>query len=124
MPNRKGKNQKITESHKKSGHKPPSRAGTKWSEEQREKFMLSVGLNQGKGWVSLRKQVLKRDKNTCNQCGLIDEEIMVVDHIKPKSIYPELKLEITNLQTLCPNCHARKTIKEVMEIIRIKETKL
>ena len=45
-------------------------------------------------------------------CGMTEPEIMQVDHIKPKSLFPELKAELTNLMTLCPNCHARKTIKE------------
>lgn len=63
----------------------------------------------------------KRDNYTCKVCGLRDEEIMAVDHIKPKSIYPELAREIKNLQTLCPNCHVRKTNKEKNEIITFKK---
>ncbi len=41
-----------------------------------------------------------------------EPEIMTADHILPKSMYPELKFELNNLITLCPNCHARKTIRE------------
>ena len=59
-----------------------------------------------------KKQALTRDDYTCQICGMREPEIMVVDHIKPKSIFPELKLCIDNLMTLCPNCHARKTIRE------------
>lgn len=53
-----------------------------------------------------------------------DEVIVILDHIKPKSIYPELRFEMTNLQTLCPNCHARKTNAEKIEIIRIKRARI
>lgn len=60
----------------------------------------------------LKRQSLTRDDYTCQICGMREPEIMVVDHIKPKSIFPELKLCIDNLMTLCPNCHARKTIRE------------
>jgi len=60
----------------------------------------------------MKKQALIRDDYTCQICGMREPEIMVVDHIKPKSIFPELALEINNLMTLCPNCHARKTIRE------------
>lgn len=59
----------------------------------------------GINWV--KRQVLIRDNYTCQKCGLRDDDIMCVDHIKPRSIYPELDKEMTNLQTLCPNCHAR-----------------
>jgi hypothetical protein len=58
------------------------------------------------------KQTKIRDDNTCQICGLKEPDIMVVDHIKPKSIFPELQFEINNLVTLCPNCHARKTQRE------------
>lgn len=56
------------------------------------------------------KQVLIRDDYTCKVCHLRDPEIVVVDHVKPKSIFPGLKNKLDNLITLCPNCHAKKTI--------------
>jgi 5-methylcytosine-specific restriction endonuclease McrA len=71
-----------------------------------------------------KHQALKRDDYTCKKCGLRDEEIVVVDHIKPKAIYPELREVLENLQTLCPNCHARKSIAEKKEIFRIKKMML
>lgn len=71
-----------------------------------------------------KNKALKRDDNICQKCGLKDNEIMIVDHIKPKSIYPELKKELSNLQTLCPNCHARKTVNELKEIMRIKKANI
>lgn len=59
-----------------------------------------------------KQQALIRDNYTCQICGLRDIEIMQIDHIKPQSIFPELSLEMNNLMTLCPNCHARKTVRE------------
>lgn len=67
-----------------------------------------------------KRMALERDDYTCQRCGLRDEEIVCVDHIKPKAIHPELALALDNMQTLCPNCHARKTIREKKEIFRIK----
>jgi len=61
------------------------------------------------------KQTLIRDNYTCQICGLKESDIMLVDHVLPKSIHPELKLDPNNLQTLCPNCHARKTIREIKD---------
>jgi 5-methylcytosine-specific restriction endonuclease McrA len=60
-----------------------------------------------------KKQTLERDNWTCQSCGLREPEIMQVDHIKSKMIFPEFRFEMDNLQTLCPNCHARKTIQEL-----------
>lgn len=60
------------------------------------------------GSFSYRKRfVLKRDNWTCAVCGLKDLEIMEVDHIIEKFYGGTDDFE--NLQTLCPNCHARKT---------------
>lgn len=56
--------------------------------------------------------VLERDDWTCRACGLRDPDIMVVDHIMPKALAPELVADTTNLQTLCPNDHARKTLTD------------
>jgi len=67
---------------------------------------------KGGCWAYIKKQVLIRDNYTCQICGLRDVEIIQVDHIKPKSIFPELRLDLDNLMTMCPNCHARKTIIE------------
>lgn len=35
-----------------------------------------------------------------------------VDHIKPIRLWPELKLSMDNLQSLCNHCHLIKTRKE------------
>ena len=67
-----------------------------------------TGGNQ-KYW---NRQCKIRDDYTCQICGFREPEIMVADHILPKSMYPELKFEMNNLVTLCPNCHARKTQRE------------
>jgi len=62
------------------------------------------------GGLSFTKKIaLKRDKYICQKCGFSDRDIMQVDHIKEKYNGGSDKLE--NLQTLCPNCHAKKTYK-------------
>ena len=63
----------------------------------------------------LKKKAKERDKYTCQLCSFSDAGIMQVDHIKPKTLFPELFEVLENLMTLCPNCHARKTIKEKSE---------
>ncbi|RYZ77144.1 MAG: HNH endonuclease [Proteobacteria bacterium] len=36
---------------------------------------------------------------------------MHVDHIKPRSKYPHLELEFSNIQVLCPPCNFGKSNK-------------
>ncbi len=77
-------------------------------------------LWKGGGMYWNKQKAKIRDDYTCQVCGLRDVEIVEVDHIKPKSVYPELVASLENLMTMCPNCHRRKTIKD-RKII--KETK-
>ena len=39
-------------------------------------------------------------------CGL-SGGVIQADHIKPYSLYPELRLEIDNGRTLCKPCHIK-----------------
>ena len=61
----------------------------------------------------LVSKALERDGCICRSCGLHDEEIMQVDHIIPRRIAPEKYLDLGNLQSLCPNCHMRKTLNDL-----------
>lgn len=65
---------------------------------------------QGINWA--RKIVRDRDCDTCQKCGLVDWEIMEVDHKLPIKDHPELYTDPNNMWLLCPNCHKRKTIHE------------
>lgn len=52
-----------------------------------------------------RKQVFRRDKYTCIICGDNKGGNLNADHIKPFSLFPELRLELDNGRTLCKECH-------------------
>lgn len=58
-------------------------------------------------WRRLRYFVLKRDGRVCRACGATNG-MLHVDHIKPRSKYPELELDPNNLQVLCGPCNKGK----------------
>lgn len=62
-------------------------------------------------WKALRFRARRRDGFACVQCGAKGR--LEVDHIKPIRTHPELSLELSNLQCLCPGCHSRKTRLEI-----------
>jgi len=102
----------------KKGHK--RNVGLKWSEERRKiRGLKWIGENNPKwkdGNGYFRKLVFERDDYICQHCGNTDKRVLVVDHVKNKKMYPNLKHEITNGMILCANCHMIKTIKDLEEI--------
>ena len=57
-------------------------------------------------WKELRFKVLRHYGRYCMICG--DNDNICVDHIKPRSKYPELELEFDNMQVLCGYCNLKK----------------
>lgn len=69
-------------------------------------FVLSENFYNSTEWQSLRKRSLKLKKNTCVLCGSTDD--LSVDHIKPRSKFPLIALEMSNTQILCRSCNSSK----------------
>ena len=63
-----------------------------------------------KEWRELRLLILDAQR-ACRLCGRSPDSgaILHVDHIKPRSIYPELSFEPANLQILCSECNMTKS---------------
>lgn len=53
-----------------------------------------------------RTKVFIRDKKTCLLCGYQGNNINA-DHIKPFSLFPELRYTLSNGRTLCVPCHKK-----------------
>jgi 5-methylcytosine-specific restriction endonuclease McrA len=82
---------------KKGTQKPPKR-------QPDDKFYKSIE------WRSLRYQALKNCNGCCQLCGASQHDgiKLHVDHIKPRSRFPELALVLSNLQVLCDDCNIGK----------------
>lgn len=63
---------------------------------------------ESREWLSIRYDALKTYGRICMLCKTVDGQ-MHVDHIKPRSKYPELELEFSNLQILCRACNLGKS---------------
>ena len=61
-------------------------------------------------WRRLRMQALKKYGPVCMCCGASPKTgaVVNVDHIKPRKLFPELSLDINNLQILCGACNHGK----------------
>jgi hypothetical protein len=61
-------------------------------------------------WRKLRYLALKEHGGKCQCCGASPATgaVLHVDHIKPRSRYPELQFSLSNLQVLCEDCNMGK----------------
>lgn len=59
-------------------------------------------------WKRLRLRAIAQYGLRCMKCSAINVE-MHVDHIKPRSKYPEMELVFNNLQVLCRKCNLEKS---------------
>ena len=65
-------------------------------------------------WRKLRYKALKHYEATCMCCGASREsgDQIHVDHILPRSKFPELALDFKNIQILCQSCNMAKSNKD------------
>lgn len=70
-----------------------------------------VPFYESEEWRKVRYQALKLHGALCQCCGAKPgpNRPLHVDHIKPRSKFPELELDITNLQVLCKDCNFGKS---------------
>lgn len=78
-------------------------------------FVASKSFYGSDSWRAIRFEALKAGNGCCTLCGRSNRlhgVVLHVDHIKPKSHYPELALELSNLQILCEDCNLGKSNRD------------
>jgi 5-methylcytosine-specific restriction endonuclease McrA len=72
--------------------------------------LSSYSFYDSDAWLKIRYRVLGKYGAQCMLCGTgwTPENPIQVDHIKPRSKYPDLALDFDNLQVLCRECNMGK----------------
>ena len=84
---------------------------------RRQILNVTIGNDfyNSKEWHRLRYRVLKKYEAKCMACGMspkVHGIVIHIDHILPRSKYPELSLVFDNLQVLCESCNLGKSNKD------------
>src|SRR3990167_2266206 len=101
---------KISNTLKKKGIKPPRPPRKSLCRGERHRWWkggitpINEAIRKSLEYKLWRKAVFERDNFTCIWCGKKDKTIQA-DHIKPFSLFPELRFAIDNGRTLCHDCH-------------------
>lgn len=69
----------------------------------------AVNFYSSDAWRKLRYRTLQEQGRRCSACRVEGPEVRFhVDHIKPRSQFPHLQYEPTNMQVLCAQCNMGK----------------
>lgn len=90
--------------------KPELRARISTSKPRTSGPAAALGFYDTEEWRRLRYRALKLHGGRCQCCGAHPKpgNPLHVDHVKPRSRFPELELELSNLQVLCADCNLGK----------------
>lgn len=67
---------------------------------------INTAIRESIEYEEWRTKVFERDNYTCQNCEQIGG-YLEADHIKPFSLYPDLRLDVDNGRTLCKLCHKK-----------------
>jgi hypothetical protein len=78
--------------------------------ERQKQIDEAVAFYTSPEWRLIRNRIVQRQGHLCQECKrtIKDDFDLTVDHIKPRSKFPELALEESNLRVLCRRCNSSK----------------
>lgn len=93
---------------------PVAKEPKKKKEPNKKAAWVYDGFYETREWRELRYKALVKHGAACQCCGATrsDGVRLHVDHIKPRSKFPSLQLDISNLQVLCEDCNLGKSNKD------------
>lgn len=78
--------------------------------ERVKQYQSGQDFYQSQAWRMLRFEAFIKYGRRCMCCGAKPPQVILhVDHVKPRSQYPELELDIRNVQILCEVCNIGKS---------------
>jgi len=92
----------------------PKKLASKYPEAPKYVKGMKSDFYSTREWRELRWKVVEASKGACVVCGRSNKHhgvILHVDHIKPRSKFPELELDQGNMQVLCEECNIGKRDK-------------
>lgn len=101
----------LSESRKKKSEKQSRVAKAR----NKSRKKVNADFYSSREWYNLRYRVIRKYGAKCMACGMSPKEhgiVIHVDHIKPRSKFPELELEFNNMQCLCMACNLGKSNKD------------
>lgn len=91
----------------------PKRILKKETNKEDDKFLRSTA------WYNKRRKIIQRDNGYCQRCfykyGILETERLQVHHIKSRLHYPELKMEDSNLITVCQTCNLQLGVSDKLD---------
>jgi len=106
-----------------SGNNNPSYVDGKNAERAKERDAYRATIE----YKNFIRGVFIRDKNKCQDCGLLRKRIkdgkgknnnFTVHHIKPWKTHPKLRFKVSNGIVLCQPCHMKRHHKKYNEAIK------
>lgn len=117
----KGK-KRSEETKKKISESQKGRTQPRGLVERRAESLRKTGKSrQSFNYEEWRRKLLERDENSCVRCGK-QEEYLHCHHIKSWKLFPELRFDVENGETLCAACHLKEG-RENKEIVKDIETR-
>lgn len=91
------------------------------AEERRKRIEEEQLFYSSPEWAKLRGLVIKEEGRVCAHCHrhIKNDSDVTVDHIRPRSKYPDLALRRENLRVLCRKCNSVKKDKELVDSLSL-----